>query len=143
MEPRDTMENLSEMALRVLAVLEEPQKENVFPMLNTIIDSNGAEEEVILLQGALKELTENDLVLMGMEAFYPRNPEKLDKAKSLSLIANLPEWFRFETDGSYWTLANGDIRKERTPEIYATASGLEVGDRIMQTRDHQWWRRKS
>ena len=79
------MTDLTEMEQRILAELEEAWRQNVFSMLNTIIDPAGDVQEVAVLQQALGELAERDYVVMAIEGFSPRNPQELGKAASLEL----------------------------------------------------------
>jgi len=42
----------------------------------------------------------------------------------------------------HWTLAKGDIKKERIPIILSTASGRQKADEILRELGYQWWRHK-
>lgn len=134
------MIDLTETEQRVLAVLEECWEENVFAMLNTIIEPAGDDREVLAFQQALQTLVERDYVTMGLEGFVPSNPEKFEKKASLELIRNLEVWFRFGPGDAYWTLSKGDIKKERIPVIYSTAAGRRKASEILMERGYQWWR---
>ena len=136
------MSDLTEMEQRVLAELEEFWEENVFAMLNTIIDPTGDAQEVVLLQQALKGLVERDYVVMGYEGFVPSDPEMLGKDASLGLVSKLGGWFKFNLAGSLWTLSKGDIKKERIPMIFSTAAAREKVFEILDGRGYQWWRAK-
>jgi hypothetical protein len=137
------MTELTEMEQRILAELEELWEENVFAILNTIIDPAGDAQEVVLLQQALKGLVERDYVAVGYEGFAPRAPEKLGKDASLILVSNLEDWFRFDAASSYWTLSRGDIKEERIPVIFSTTEARKKADQILSERGYQWWRRKN
>jgi hypothetical protein len=134
--------DLTEMEQRVLAELEECGEQNIFAMLNTIIDPTGDAPEVTLLQQALQGLVERDYVTMGLEGFAPRNPEELGKAASLELLSCLGSWFRFDAADPHWTLSKGDIKKERIPAIYSTDAGHQKAVEILTQRGYQWWRPK-
>lgn len=136
------MSDLTEMEQRVLAELEEFWEENVFAMLNTIVDPTGDAQEVVLLQQALKELVKRDYVVMGYEGFVPSDPETLGKEASLELVSNLGDWFRFDTADTHWTLSKGDIKKERIPVIYSTKMAREKAFEVLDARGYQWWRPK-
>jgi hypothetical protein len=136
------MSDLTEMEQRVLAELEEFWKENVFAMLNTIFDPTGDEREVTLLQEALRSLVERDYILMGLEGFFPSNPEKFTKSASLQLLSNLEGWFKFDSQDPHWTLSKGDIKKERIPMIFSTPAGRQKAGEILTQRGYQWWRPK-
>src|SRR5215470_7772715 len=115
------MTDLTEMEQRVLAELEEVWEQNIFSMLNTIIDPKGDPGEVETSQDALKGLVERDYVTMGYEGFVPKDPEELSKDASLALVSHLADWFRFDAGTSFWTLSKGDFRKARYPVIFSTA----------------------
>jgi hypothetical protein len=136
------MTDLTEMEQRVLAELEEFWEENVFSMLNTIVDPTGDASEAAMLQQALKGLVERGYVVMGFEGFVPRNPEKLGTKESLELVANLGDWFTFDVADPHWTLSKGDIKKERIPVIFSTAAARQKASEILNERGYQWWRQK-
>lgn len=134
------MTDLTEIEQRVLAELEEAWEQNVFAMLNAIIDPTGDAREVVQLEDALRNLVERDYVVMGLEGFAPRNPEELSKPASLELISGLNDWFRFDPADPHWTLSRGDIKRERIPVIYLIAAGQEKAVQILTQRGYQWWR---
>lgn len=136
------MIDLTEMEQRVLSELEEFWEENVFAMLNTIIEPAGDAREVASLQQALRGLVERDYVVMGLQGFSPREQEKLERRTSLDLISDLGNWFRFDLVDADWTLSKGDIKKERIPAIYSTAAGRQKAIEILEQRGYQWWRPK-
>ena len=137
------MTDLTEMEQRVLAELEEFWEENVFAMLNTIIEPTGDIQEVVSLQSALMDLVERDYAVMGTEGFVPSEPERLGKQASLDLLTRLGEWFRFDREDLHWTLSKGDIKKERIPVIFSTVMGRNKAVEILTERGYQWWRPKS
>lgn len=130
-----------EMEQRILAVLHESWQENIFALLNTIIEPRGDPQEPILLQHALKTLLEREHIQLGLEGFVPRNPERFSGENSLKLIADLSDWFNFDRGDPHWTLARGDIKKERIPIVYVTESGRQLAHEIQMTRGYQWWRK--
>jgi hypothetical protein len=137
-----TMSDLTEMQQRIVAELEEAWEQNVFSMLNTIIDPTGDAREVSSFQQALQGLIERDHVIMGLEGVARRSQEELGKSASLELISNLGDWFRFDTADSHWTLSKGDFRKERIPMIYLSSAGQQKAVAILTQRGYQWWRQK-
>ena len=84
---RNRMTDLTETEQRVLAELDEFWEENVFTMLNTIVEPRGDRQEVPLFQKALHGLVERDYVVMGLEGVARRDQEELGKSPSLDLIA--------------------------------------------------------
>jgi hypothetical protein len=110
--------------------------------LNTIIQPAGDAQEVAAFQQSLVGLVERDYIVMGLEAFHPREIEKFDKMASQELLASLGDWFKFDAADPHWTLAKGDIKKERIPIILSTASGRQKADKILRERGYQWWRHK-
>jgi hypothetical protein len=134
--------DMTEMEQRVLAELEESWEQNVFAMLNTIIQPAGDDQEVAAFQQSLVGLVERDYIVIGLQVFYPREVEKFDKTASRELLAGLGDWFKFDAADSDWTLARGDIKKERIPIIFSTASGRQKADEILRQRGYRWWRTK-
>lgn len=137
------MTDLTEMEQRVLAELEEVWEQNIFSMLNTIVDPKGDPGEVELLQQAINSLLERSLVAIGLEQFSPREQTKLDKQAALELVSHFGEWFRFDTETSFWTLSKGDFREMRYPVIFSTREAREKAFEILDERGYQWWRRKT
>lgn len=136
------MTPFTEMEQRVIAELEEVWEQNIFSMLNTIVDPSGDPGEVGMLQEALKSLVERGFVAMGLEEFSPREQTKLDKQAALELVSRLGEWFRFDAETSFWTLSKGDFREVRYPVILSTAETREKAFQILDSRGYQWWRLK-
>lgn len=134
------MTELTEMEQRVLAELEEVWEQNIFTMLNTIVDPKGNAREIAEFQQALEGLIGQGYVAIGLEQFSPREQTKLEKQAALELVFNLADWFRFDAASSYWTLSKGDFRKERYPVIFSTAEARERAFEILTERGYQWWR---
>ena len=97
------MIDLTEMEQRVLSELEEFWEENVFAMLNTIIEPAGDAREVALLQQALRGLVERDYVVMGLQGFSLQESKKNLKGG--------PRWTSSPTSeigsGSTWSMPTG------------------------------------
>ena len=136
------MTELTEVEQRVLAELEEVWEQNIYTMLNTIIEPKGDPGEVEALQEALKGLVKRGFVTVGFEEFSPRNQAKLDKQAALELVSHLGDWFRFDAGTSFWTLSKGDFREVRYPVIFSTAEAREKAFQILDERGYQWWRPK-
>ena len=136
------MADLTEMEQRIVAELEEAWEQNVFSMLNTIVDPTGEAQEVASLQQALQRLVERDYVAIGLEGVARRNQEELEKSASLELISKLGDWFRFDSADPHWTLSKGDIKTERIPVIYLIAAGQQKAVEILTERGYRWWRQK-
>src|SRR6476660_4134378 len=128
------MADLTETEQRILAELEEAWRQNVFSMINTIVDPTGDVGEVVMLRQALGELVERDYVVMAIEGFAPRNPQELGKSASLELLSGLSDWFRFDPLDPHWTLCRGDFRKDRYPVIVSTAAGRQKAAEILMQR---------
>jgi hypothetical protein len=136
------MVELTEMEQRVLAELEEVWEQNIFTMLNTIVDPSGDAQEIAVFQQALEGLIEHGYVVMGLERFSPREQTKLEKQAALELVSKLADWFRFDAATSYWTLSKGDFRKEPYPVVFSTTEARDIAFQILDERGYQWWRQK-
>ncbi|MBX9592508.1 MAG: hypothetical protein K2X43_24740 [Hyphomonadaceae bacterium] len=136
------MIELTEVEQRVLAELEEVWEQNIFTMLNTIIEPKGDPTEVEALQEALNGLVERGFVAVGLEEFSPRKQTTLDKQAALELVSRLRDWFRFDAATSFWTLSKGDFREVRYPVIFSTAEAREKAFQILDERGYQWWRQQ-
>lgn len=131
---------MTEYQERIVACLEEANADNVFSVLNTIDAPRNDFEQVREFQSAIEGLVSEGCALLGMEGFVPRNAEKLDAAASIILARSLGEWFRFNQQTMYWTLAEGDIRLARIPYIALTDSGRSKSWAVLDARGYQWWR---
>ena len=134
------MISADELSHRVLAELNEAWTENIFAMLNTIIEPTGQPAEVAAFTDALKSLVNKELALLAVEAFFPANPEPRTKIQSLDMLAKLGDWFTFDHKRTCWTLRNGELTKARIPVIKVTSLGRDVGWKLLEQNGYQWWR---
>ena len=137
------MLDLAEVEQRILSELDELMEENIFAMLNTILSPAGDAKEVAAIQSALRALVVRGFVALGLEAFHPNNPERLSKDAASELLSHFEDWFKFDAQTALWTLRLGDIRKDRIPMIYLTATGKAKAQEILTKRGYQWWRQKT
>ena len=137
------MLNLSELGQRILAELEEFREENIFAMLNTVLDPAGMSQEINDLEHALFELAATGLVVMGYERRAFNDHLRLDKSLSLELISSMAAWFRFDASRSCWTIRTGDLRRTDLPMIFLTETGLLEANSILDEKGYQWWRPRS
>ncbi len=131
---------LNEYAQRILSELEEAGQENVFAMLNTIIEPGGAEAEVEGFKELLSLLMDRGLITLGMSAFGRRTSKELEPRESPNLNAELQRWFRFDNRRNIWTLKDGILPSTSIPEIYLTPEGRQMSEAILVARGYQWWR---
>ena len=137
------MPDLMEFEQRLLSELEELTEENVFALLNTITSPTGDSQDVAIIQNSLRTLVIREFVVLGLEAFLPSNPERLSKDSALELLSRLQDWFQFDAHNALWTLGLGDMKKDRIPIIYLTATGKAKAQEILGQRGYQWWRQQS
>ena len=131
--------DIQELAQRALAELEEFWRENVFALLNTIVDPQSDFSQVAEFQASLKELVDKKFIIINFREINGK-PEKKDEAESRSIADNLQEWFRFDESRAVWTLRNGDIKSARIPQTILTPLGREKARAILTERGYQWWR---
>jgi hypothetical protein len=129
-----------EQSQRILAYLDELSGENIFTIINSILDPTGHVKEIAVFGRALAYLLENDEITIQMRAFSARNTAGLGKDEALDLMAHLQEWFRFEASDPHWTLAEGDLRTKPIPELYITDKGQRKAVEILTARGVEWWR---
>jgi hypothetical protein len=134
------MRYLPESAQRVLAELEEARHDNIFALLNTIVDPTGEPTEPSYMQEALQHLLAANLVVLSLEDFHPRKVRTLKHAAAMGLVSQLPDWFRFDVSRGVWTLGNGDMRRDPCPAITLTDAGYARSVQILERRGYQWWR---
>lgn len=134
------MSQLDEVSLRILAELEEAGEENIFSMLNTIIEPKGVDTEVVAFKQALGILLTEGLVTLGLGTSGSRTIEPKSLQESQSLIADLNSWFRFDMSRRLWTLGQGDLREATIPEIRLTKAGRARSEKVLGERGYQWWR---
>lgn len=132
----------AEISQRILALLEEFGEENIFSTVNSIIDPKGSTEEVEMFTRALWDLVGNGHVTIAYATFAPRVVTDLEKSDAIDLLSGLPRWFRFDAIDRHWTLAKGDLRRERIPEICLTDAGRAKAVEILNERGVEWWRAK-
>lgn len=131
-----------ELSQRILALLEEFGEENIFAMINSIMDPTGATKEVTVFANALQRLLNEEYVTMAYSTFGPRTVTDLEESDAVALLADLRKWFRFDDSDPHWTLASGDIRRERIPEICLTDDGRARSVEILTARGVEWWRQR-
>ena len=136
---------LSEIALRILSELEEAGEENIPAMLNTIIDGQGASNEVPDYQHALRELVTVDLVRMTIERDASRRLAAASKAVSFEEIDRISTYLRFDHEAKLWrdSRRSGPPFPSLFPQIVCTEAGRRKAFEILDERGYQWWRKKA
>lgn len=136
------MKSLTEAAERILSELEEAGEQNIYAMLNTIIDPNGLSEQVNEFQEALRTLHQTGYITMGMEEFSPRIQQELPYAECSALIDDVKSWMTFDKADHLWSPSKGDYRTSQYPVIFVTPTGKAKAFEILDRRGYQWWRAK-
>lgn len=132
--------DVHELSQRILAYLEELSGENIFTIINSILEPTGHAKEVAVFRRSLAELLEKDEINIAMRAFGSMGGSEFERADAMSLVADLPNWFRFDTNDPHWTLAEGDLRTKPMPAIYITDIGRRKAVEILTVRGYEWWR---
>jgi hypothetical protein len=130
---------LDEFEQRVLAELDEVWEDNVFSLLNSILDPTGEGSEVRTFVDAVASLIARDMVVLGWQSFYPSNTELLSKSASTALISALAEMFEFRQSDQHWGWRDGDMKVQRYPIVCATEKGHEWGRGFLNARGFRWW----
>jgi hypothetical protein len=139
------MSEISELAMRILSILEELSYENVPAMMNTIMQPVGDASELVDMQGTLQELVFADLVRMCMELDASGQLRPLPKDESINAIEDLGSGLRFDSERALWT----DTRRKGPPFglafpfMLATKEARAKGREILEERGYQWWRSKN
>ena len=132
---------LQEMAQRTLAELEEFWRENVFALLNSIVEPRDDFSQVAEFKDALKNLVDNEYIVINYTEIN-NEIENKDESESRHLADNLQEWFRFDEGRAVWTLRSGDLGSTRIPQVLLTPLGKGRARAILTERGYQWWRPK-
>lgn len=131
---------MSEYAQRTLSVLEEFSHDNVFAILNTIERPTGTSDEVEKLRVALEILIgagHVNLMLDGVESNTAQ--QHLPRETAIEIVRKMADWFAFDNNSGFWTIAEGDMRIVQVPSIYVTSAGLTEARQILGARGYRWW----
>ena len=131
--------NNQEMQSRVLAELEEMRFDNVFALLNTVLNPTNDLAEVIAFSDAISVLINDGYIVIGTAANSPRDEIVFASAEGLQFAAKLNSWFRFDSDRNIWTYSGGDLRRARIPFLLITERGLRRSREILTERGYRWW----
>lgn len=135
------MTTTTELANRVLATLEEARTDNVVALLNTIAMPRDDPKDIANFAAALAGLLQIGQVAIGTEEFSPRNEILLDRSQAKLLIEQFGSMFGFDTGRRKWTVASGDIHRQRLPFVRLTSSGLAEAEKLLAARGYSWWTR--
>jgi hypothetical protein len=136
------MNDLSELELRILAVLEELGFENIPAMMNTILSPNGSSDEISKFQATLSSLLDSALIEIHMSSL-PTGFVPLSREAALTEIAGLQQHLKFVEVKKYWTddrMTGPPYFQELVPEIVRTDAGLQRGIAVLEARGYEWWR---
>lgn len=124
-----------EISERVLAELEEAQEENIYGLMNTVIQATGAEAERGIYAAALVRLIEFGDVALARES-SGRPLKEMSAADSALEARRATAAMKFEPSKRGW------IDPTDAYEIYAVLlpPGLERSVKLLEERGYQWWR---
>ncbi|MEQ1613897.1 MAG: hypothetical protein ABL904_14215 [Hyphomicrobiaceae bacterium] len=136
---------MDEVMQRILAELEEAGEENPAAMLNTILDPNGDQQQLIAFQSALRRLVESGLAAMSVDRDQSRRLTDATVSVSLTEIDALPTWLRFDLQKKYWAdnRVKGPPFRQMYPQIVLTEAGRSASVGILTQRGYQWWRQQT
>ena len=136
------LDNLTELEMRVLAMLEEAGEESVVITLNTVIDPSGDQVELAEFQATLTKLVDKKLIEVEL-ASIPMGRVPLTTDKSHVEVAQLTQHCRFRPNEGHWT----DTRESGPPyyqtplpNLLLTEPGRSLSVEILESRGYQWWR---
>lgn len=130
------MFGLSEIAMRILAELEEEKVENVTSTMNTVLDAKGDTNELSEIKEALKQLVMEDFAIIGYADGETTRFNAASKEQSLEDIAALDRFISYRTADRLWVWD----KKASRAEIRVSQSGLSIARKLLEDRGYQWWR---
>ncbi|MBL8881629.1 MAG: hypothetical protein JNL45_01100 [Hyphomicrobium sp.] len=137
------MINIEEMKSRILASLEEAGCDRLLPLLNTVIDPQGDQSEVVIYEKALRELLLGNQIELGLTSI-PFGNQPLSKDEALSELGKLVQNYRFNETRNLWN----DLRcsgppyyQTPEPEAILTDRGLQASEALLDGRGFEWWHR--
>lgn len=128
------VDDISELAARILSELEEAGAENFSSTVNTVTVRRGDEREIRESVEAVREL-----VRSGFAVLRQYREQKLSKEASIEILTSVASSVSFDSDERLWKW--GD--KLPLIEIVATEEGRSLAFEILDERGYQWWRQKS
>jgi hypothetical protein len=136
------MREISEIAQRILAELDEFIADDLFATINAVMEGRGSRRELDEFLAAIKELVERGYVILGEQDWGFSNQAFLDQVGSLKFMGGLGERFEFHPESPGWGIPGGYRRDARCPAIAATKAGLSLAERIVDERGERWWEQK-
>lgn len=130
------MTELSELASRILAHLEEAHAENIPSTINTVEQVRGDIEEILQAQSALLQLTNFDYVRIAYEDTKTGKFVPVSKDTSIVDIGAINDRLRFSEAERIWRWD----RNFPMMEILTTPAGLAKSREILNERGYEWWR---
>lgn len=130
------MSVISELEMRILAVLEEFGVENIPTLINTVTETSGEDAERVQLQEALLDLVREDFIKVTAGRNADHLYDVLSKEDSKAVISNIADHLFFDAERRCWT---GGSRP--WPEIASTDAGREKASEVLDERGYQWWLR--
>lgn len=133
------MNELSEIASRILTELEEAGAENVTSTMNTILDAQGGAAELSEIEAALNELVTAGLAVIGYAEGESTKITVASKEKSLADIGDFSRLLSYRIADHLW------VWDEAVPlaQIVATQSGMTQARQLLEQRGYQWWKSRS
>jgi len=137
------MINVEEMKSRILASLEEAGCDRLTPLLNTVIDPQGDQSEVVIYEKALRELLLGDQIELGLTSI-PFGNQPLSKDEALSELDKLVPNYRLVAGEKLWDdqrCSGPPFYQTPEPEAILTDIGRQSSEALLDERGFEWWRR--
>ncbi|HET6390782.1 hypothetical protein [Hyphomicrobium sp.] len=132
------MNELTELASRILAQLEEAHAEEITSTINTVTPMSGAAEEVTQAQSALIELINFEYVRIARDNESGRLVP-LSKDQSILAVGTIVHRLHFSPSEDAWEWN----RNFPMMEILATSAGLAKARELLNERGYEWWWRQN
>ncbi len=128
--------SLSELAQRILAVLEEAGEENVSSTLNTVLAVHGGAQEIVNFREAIVLLLSDGLADLVVRSGSSGDFHVLSRQESIVELSAFEQTMDFDTSEGIW------VWDKRKPRAYVrlTDKGQQESERILTDRGYQWWR---
>lgn len=131
-----------ELAMRILATLEEAGSERLVPLLNTIMQGSGNVEEVAGFQQALRRLLASGHVELFLNSM-PFGDQRLSDDQAANEIDALAANYRFHDDDKIWRdarFSGPPFYQTPEPAVALTGPGRQKSEAVLERRGPEWWR---
>lgn len=127
------MDGLKRLGFKIFVELEELHVQNIFSLLNTVIEPTGNVQELHDYRDVLIDWASNGYIVIGVDD-KDRADEDLNAGQTVEFLGRLEELFRFDEEGAHWTLRDGDVRTTELPAVILTDKGLQKAIEVLKAQ---------